>query len=67
MPEETPKRESTAVAIAIAMSALRELILLINTLRAQAQQRGEWTPAQEAEFIARRDAITAQAHWNIEP
>lgn len=45
---------------------MEKLIPMINSWRKAAQQTGEWTDQEEAEFKARLDQITSQDHWKIE-
>lgn len=49
-----------------ALSLMEKLIPMINSWRKAAQQTGEWTDQEEAEFKARLDQITSQDHWKIE-
>lgn len=63
---ETPP-SSTGEKVILALTALEALFLLLQKLRASAQQAGEWTPEQETEFQSKLDTITSQDHWKIEP
>lgn len=56
-----------AELILLAFSGLEKGLQLLTKLRAAAQQSGEWTPEQEAQYKVKRDALMAQDHWKVEP
>jgi hypothetical protein len=65
---------SAAALIQVALALLPliqtgvgEFILWINSLRAAAQQSGEWTPAQEADFRAKLLAKTGDPAYAPDP
>lgn len=43
-----------------------EIMQFITKLRNHLKQTKEWTADEEAEFKARKKAITSQAHWKPE-
>ena len=51
----------------LALTALEKALIVVQKVRAAAQQSGEWTPEEEAQFQARLETVTSQEHWKIDP
>jgi hypothetical protein len=52
--------------ILLAIAGAEKAIELVTKLIARAKQDAELTPAQEAEFDARLEALKASIHWKPE-
>ena len=53
--------------ILAALTAASVLLEFVNKQAQLAKERGEWTPAEEAEFDAAMEEITAAPWWKPDP
>lgn len=53
--------------VSLLLNVVIQIMDKIAKIRAAAQQAGEWTPAQEAEFQERKREIYNSPAWQIEP